>query len=89
MSSKAFYYSPYPLVYDNKSGREICCGSSELDSIVVIYKKWFKKLRKEGFNNFCYPLAQKKYEWFGGKVKQQKIKEYPQWDKFFDCKELN
>lgn len=89
LSSNAFYYSPYPLLYDSKSGKEICCGGKELDRVIEVYKKWFKKLKKDGFNNYCYPLAQKEYEWFGGMVKQQKIKEYPQWDNYFDCKELN
>lgn len=89
LSSNAFYYSPYPLLYDSKSGKEICCGGSELDRVIEIYKKWFKKLKKGGFNNYCYPLVQKEYEWFGGMVKQQKIKEYPQWDNYFNCKELN
>lgn len=89
LSSKAFYYSPYSLLYNNKSGNEICCGSRDLDSIIMIYRKWFKKLKKRGFDEYRYPLVHKKYEWFAGKVKQQKIKGYPEWDNYFNCRELN
>ncbi len=88
LSSKAFYYSPYPLLYDKETGTEICCNSEGLNTVIAIYKNWYLELKQKGFNDYCYPLCDKRYEWFAGKFKQQKFKGYPQWDKFFDCKEI-
>ncbi|MBL7737425.1 MAG: hypothetical protein JNL51_18345 [Chitinophagaceae bacterium] len=88
LSSKAFYYSPYPLLYDKETGKEICCNNEGLITVIAIYKKWYLELKQKGFNDYCYPLCDKRYEWFASKFKQQKFKDYPQWNNFFDCKEI-
>jgi hypothetical protein len=87
-SSNAFIYSPYPLLYDKETGKEICCYSDGLKAVIAIYKDWFKELKQKGFNGYCYPLYDKRYEWFASKTKQQKFKEYPLWNSFYDCREI-
>ncbi|WP_126971517.1 hypothetical protein [Gynurincola endophyticus] len=88
LSSKAFYYSPYPLLYDKETEKEICCNSEGLNTVIAIYKNWYLELKQNGFSDYFYPLYDKRYEWFAGKFKQQKFKDYPRWDNFFDCKEI-
>lgn len=87
-SSKSFYYSPFPLLYNKKTETEICCNGKELILVIKIYKEWFRRLERNGFIDYCYPLADNQYEWFGSKFVQQKFNTYPEWDKNFDCKEL-
>ncbi len=86
-SSNAFIYSPYPLLYDKEVNKEICCYSSELMTVISLYKDWFKKIREDGFVDYCYPLWGNKYEWFESKTKQQKFNEYPVWKTYYDCRE--
>lgn len=88
-SSSAFIYSPYPLLYDKETKKEICCYSNELMAVIDIYKKWVKKINEKGFIDYCYPLWNNKYEWFGSKTKQKKFNEYPVWSSFYDCREMN
>lgn len=87
-SSNGFYYSPYPLLYNKKTETEICCNGKELILVIEIYNEWFRHLERNGFIDYCYPLADNQYEWFGSKFVQQRFNSYPQWDKNFDCKEL-
>lgn len=87
-SSNACYYSPYPLLYDKDTKKEICCNAEVLNVVIEIYKKWFKGLKRKGLIDYCYPLANKRYEWFASKFKQRKFKSSPHWNKNFDCKEL-
>jgi hypothetical protein len=87
-SSNAFIYSPYPLIYDKETGKEICCDGEGLREVIVIYKSWFNRLKKGGFRDYCYPLYDKRYEWFASKAKQHKFSEYPSWNSFYDCGEI-
>lgn len=88
-SSNAFIYSPYPLLFDKEANKEICCNSNDLNIVIALYKEWFRELKKNGLKGYCYPLYDKKYEWFGSKTKQQKFNEYPAWLSFYDCREVN
>lgn len=85
-SSNACFYSPYPLLYDKENNTEIFHTGKEVDAVVAIYKDWFSELKQKGLRNYCYPLFNKKYEWFESKVKQQKFIAPPLWDSVYDCK---
>lgn len=88
-SSNAFIYSPYPLLFDKETNKEICCCSNDLNVVVSLYKDWFMELKKSGFKDYFYPLYDKKYEWFGSKTTQQKFNHYQSWLSFYDCKDMN
>lgn len=87
-SSNAFIYSPYPLLYDKETAKELCCNSDGLKAVIAIYKDWVKELKQKGFHGYCYPLQDNRYEWFASKTKQQKFVEYPSWNSFYDCREI-
>lgn len=88
LSSKAFYYSPYHLLFDKTTGKEICCDSEGLNIVISLYKDWYVELKQKGFNNYFYPLCDERYEWFAGKFKRERLESYPQWDNSFDCKRM-
>lgn len=87
-SSDAFKYSPFPILYDKSTGKEICYNSQELNSIIRIYKTWFTKLKQKGFSNYSFPLNNKRYEWFATNSKHSVYITYPIWNTFYDCSEL-
>jgi hypothetical protein len=87
-SSDAFTYSPYPLLYEKSSGKEVYGDGIALSAVIKIYREWFDNILKNGFSNYSYPLFDKQYEWFGSITKQVVFKHYPLWSDFYSCKEL-
>ena len=45
LSSKAFDYCPYPILYDKESGKEITSSSTRLEDVIQIYKNWFQYVK--------------------------------------------
>lgn len=86
LSSSALFYSPYPLLYDNDSKKEIGTNYQELKTVFSIYKNWFDKVKKCGFVNYSYPLVGSRYVWFGSIDKKAGFKKYPYWEKDDGCK---
>lgn len=85
-SSDAINYSPYPVLFDKKSKKEISLTGKELNEIIVYYKKWFKKIRKTGFQNYGSPLKGSKYEWYGSLfIKDMTWDSMPKWSEYYDC----
>lgn len=74
MSNFAPYYSPYPVLINNKTGKEINDNSKELKKVYKIYRKWFKENKKTGFKNFLPPLYKSNYSWYGSDEKMKDIK---------------
>jgi len=90
-ASNAFVYSPYPVLYDEETGKETCCNGTALDSVVDLYKNWYKSIQKNGFTDYSFPLLGQRYEWFGCfgcKSKKSLFKQYPHWNDYYNCKEL-
>lgn len=87
-SSNACFFSPYPLLYNKENKTEVFYPGKELDHVIALYKSWFDDLKKKGFRDYCYPLYGKRYEWFAGRVKQQKFNRAPLWNSLYDCKAL-
>lgn len=86
LSSSALFYSPYPLLYDNDSKKEIGTNYQDLKNVFSIYKSWFDKVKKCGFVNYSYPLVGSRYVWFGSIDKRAIFKKYPYWEKEDGCK---
>jgi len=86
LSSSALFYSPYPLLYDNESKKEIGTNYQDIKNVFVFYKNWFDKVKKCGFVNYSYPLVASRYVWFGSIDKKVSFKKYPYWEKGDGCK---
>lgn len=86
LSSEAVVYSPFPVLYDKQRNKEITTASPELDAVIGKYQEWFKKIKRSGFKDYCLPLMDKRYEWYGSLLSKQRVfKEVPAWEKLYDC----
>ncbi|MFT3993620.1 MAG: hypothetical protein QM660_04885 [Dysgonomonas sp.] len=63
-SNYAPYYSPYPVLIDSTTGKEITDNQKEINKVYKIYCDWVKKNKKTGFKNFRPPLYKSKYSWY-------------------------
>ncbi len=86
LSSDAVDYSPFPVIYDKKKKKEITTTGKELDAVIKCYKKWFKRIKKNGFGQYNLPMISKQYEWYGSLFLSQKLyNERPKWEKLYSC----
>jgi hypothetical protein len=85
LSSRAFVYCPFPVLYDKEEKKEITKFSPELDEIIRFYRTWVKEITKKGFFNYSLPLHGTRYEWFGSLMDNLTFEKYPLWEKYYDC----
>lgn len=64
MSNFAPYYCPYPVLVNDKTGKEINNNQKELKKVFKIYREWIKRNKKTGFKNFQPPLYKTNYQWY-------------------------
>jgi hypothetical protein len=89
LSSEAVSYSPFPVLYDKKNQKEITTSGKELDDVIKCYKKWFEKIRREGFKQYSLPMISEKYEWYGSLYQKQRMFDtLYKWEKLYDCPEF-
>lgn len=74
MGNFAPYYCPYPVLINNKTGKEINNNPKELNKVYNIYRKWIDKNKKTGFKDFLPPLYKSNYSWYGCNEKFEDIK---------------
>ena len=77
----SYFYSPFPVLYDMNSKKEIVSHSSGLKDVFSLYRKWFAKIKKKGFVNYRFPLRGSQYKWYGGKQHDMFFTKYPNWPK--------
>lgn len=74
-----FRYSPFPVLIDVESNREINFDTQSVSEVFQIYKEWFEKAKKSGFNNYTFPLFDTKYRWkFGDYSKKITFEKLPE-----------
>lgn len=56
-----------PVLINKNTGRVSNGDEKEMKEIFDIYKTWFYKMEKSGFNEITWPLENSKYEWLGRK----------------------
>jgi len=88
LSSYAFSYSPFPVLYDSQTNREVTFSSEALDSVIAGYKEWYNKIRNEGFANYGLPLWGGRYQWFGSIMGNVTFMKYPKWEDYHSCKTI-
>lgn len=86
LSAGALYYSPFPVLYDTISKREVNVSNADIKEVYSEYKKWFEEIRQRGFINYTVPLKASQYKWFGTVDKKDKFASYPYWRKDDGCK---
>ena len=85
-SSDAINYSPFPVLINKKTKKEFTTTGRELNAVIKDYQKWFKKIKRNGFDDYSFPLLNKNHEWYGSLyTKQKKFTKTPAWEKFYDC----
>lgn len=87
-SSKAFSYSPFPVLFDRQNHSEVTSCSDALDIVISDYKNWHKKIKVYGFANYGFPLWGGRYQWFGSIMADIKFKEYPKWEDYYSCQTI-
>ncbi len=86
LSSDAVSYSPFPVIYDKKKGKEITVSGKEIDDVIKCYKKWFEKIKRTGLRQYSLPMVNKKYEWYGSLYQKQRLFDVPpKWEKLYSC----
>ncbi|WP_280647317.1 MULTISPECIES: hypothetical protein [unclassified Dysgonomonas] len=66
MSESAMTYSPFPVLINKSTGKEITNDQKEIKRVFRIYKRWVKENKKKGFVDFEPPLNNSKYKWYKG-----------------------
>lgn len=64
VSSYSPNYCPFPVLFDNKTGKEINGDQDKIKEVFRIYRKWFEYNKKNGFVDYNVPLRDKRFEWF-------------------------
>lgn len=73
-----FKYSPFPVLIEVDSNREINSDAQSIGEVFQIYKQWFIKAKESGFHNYTFPLIGTKYQWkFGDYSKRIVFKTLP------------
>jgi hypothetical protein len=70
-------FSPYPVLYNTETNKEINSSTDEINEVVRIYKEWFLSVVKTGFKDYKFPLAGTKYKWLSGTDKVILFHELP------------
>jgi hypothetical protein len=64
VSSYSPNYCPFPVLYDNKTGKEINNDQKKISKVFKIYRNWLKENKRKGFVNYNVPLRNSRFEWF-------------------------
>jgi hypothetical protein len=60
-----FSYFPSPILYDTLLKKEINADPNAINEVYKIYYRWYKENLNTGFQNYSFPLLNKRYKWFG------------------------
>lgn len=74
----ASYYSPFPVLYDNRSGTEINSDLIKVREVCDIYRRWLERSFRSGFKNYQFPLLGTPYSWIFGATKKKILKHLPE-----------
>ena len=85
-SSAALFYSPFPVLFDSVSKREINLSDTDIVQVYAQYRKWFEGIKKNGFHHYSYPLKGSRYSWLGTVNKRDIFDKYPIWKREDGCK---
>jgi len=64
VSSYSPNYCPFPVLYDNKTGKEINNDQKKISKVFKIYRNWLKENKRKRFVNYNVPLRNTRFEWF-------------------------
>ena len=56
-------FSPYPVLYNIETRKEINNSPDEIKEVFNIYRKWFFSTEKTKFKNYQFPMVGSKYKW--------------------------
>ncbi len=85
-SGASLFYSPFPVLYDTLNKREVNLSQADIKQVYKEYKTWFEHIKKNGFNNYVFPLNESQYQWFGTVRQNTVFEKYPVWTKEDGCK---
>lgn len=88
-SGASLFYSPFPVLYDTLTKKEVNLSKHDIKQVYAEYKKWFEGIKKTGFKNYTFPLNNSKYQWFGTVKQNSLFLEYPVWTNTDGCKFWN
>ncbi|RKO70751.1 hypothetical protein D7322_15895 [Sphingobacterium puteale] len=54
-----------PIILNKHTGKNCNFNRKDMDTVYLLYKKWFKKMKKGEFSNLTWPLKNSDYIWLG------------------------